>query len=360
MALKVKENISSGTPPRVWLVRAGAHGEDEELALERGMAIVRFKEFPDLNRFSSVDALVEDYLRERPRSQRRRAENYARQLWALREKIQVGDVVVLPLKSRRGQIAVGRVTGPYRYADVDGEKRHTRPVDWTHPDLPRSIFQQDLLYSFGAFMTVCRIRRNDAESRVQAILAGRSDPGPTVEVEPAERGEEAPEAGAGFNLEQAASDQITAFIRERFQDHEMARLVEAVLRAEGFWTERAQPGPDGGADILAGRGPLGLDAPYLCVQVKATEAPVDVKVFRELAGTMAAFKASQGLLVSWGGFKQTVVREARQETFKIRLWDQSDLVEAVYRNYDRLPPEIQAELALKRVWMLVTEQEGES
>ena len=119
----------------------------------------------------------------------------------------------------------------------------------------------------------------------------------------------------------------------------------------------ATPGPDGGADILAGRGPLGLDPSYLCVQVKATNEPVDVKVLRELAGTMAAFKASQGLLVSWGGFKLTVLREARQETFKIRLWDQSSLVEAIYRSYEKLPAEIQAELPLKRVWMLVRESE---
>ena len=82
-----------------------------------------------------------------------------------------------------------------------------------------------------------------------------------------------------------------------------------------------------------------------------------MKVLRELAGTMAAFKASQGLLVSWGGFKLTVLREARQETFKIRLWDQSSLVEAIYRSYEKLPAEIQAELPLKRVWMLVRESE---
>ena len=86
---------------------------------------------------------------------------------------------------------------------------------------------------------------------------------------------------------------------------------------------------------------------------------MDVKVYRELAGTMSAFKASQGLLVSWGGFKQSVVREARQDTFKIRLWDQSDLVDAIQRNYDRLDRNIQAELPLKRVWVLVHDKEEE-
>jgi restriction system protein len=345
--------------PKVWVIRAGRHGEDEEAALAAETAIVSFREFDDLAKYGSVAELAEHFLKLKPNAPRRRAENYARQLWALREKIHIGDVAVLPLKTRSGQIAVGRVTGPYRYAEVRGEKRHTRAVEWVHPDLPRSTFGQDLLYSFGAFITVCRVQRNDAERRLQTILAGRPDPGqPEESLEVPEPGLESDEAIPSQDLAQAASDQIIAFIRRRFPGHDMARLVEAVLQAEGFLTERASPGPDGGADILAGRGPLGLDEPFLCVQVKAAEEPIDVKVFRELAGTMAAFKATQGLLVSWGGFKQTVLREARQEAFKIRLWDQASLVGAVFRSYEKLSPEIQPELPLKQGWMLVPEEEG--
>lgn len=346
--------------PRVWVARAGRHGEDEEAALTGGHAIIGFRNFPDLMQFNSADQLVEYHRREiEPGAPERRSRNFAQQLWTFRESMERGDVVVMPLKTRPGQIALGRVTGPYRYLQVDGAGRHTRAVEWTHPDVPRSTFRQDLLHSFGAFITVCRIQRNNAERRVQDVLAGRPDPGSPVGT--AHGGDEEPEtpgeATTRIDLEQAASDEITAFIRARFPDHDMARLVEAVLQAEGFHTRRSPPGRDRGADILAGSGPLGLDPPYLCVQVKATEGPSDVKVFRELAGTMAAFKATQGLFVSWGGFNQAVVPEARQETFKIRLWGQSDLVQAIYRSYDKLSPEIQAELPLKRVWMLVHEDE---
>jgi restriction system protein len=70
---------------------------------------------------------------------------------------------------------------------------------------------------------------------------------------------------------------------------------------------------------------------------------------------MDSFKADQGLLVCWGGFKQTTKSQARQQSFKVRLWDQSDVVNAIYRNYQKLSPEIQAELPLKQVWMLVPE-----
>jgi len=346
--------------PKVWVIRAGRHGEDEAAALENGMVIVDFHSFTDLKSYSSVEGLVEAYLKTDPKAPTRRAEVYARQVWALRERVAIGDTVVLPLKTNPGQIALGRVTGPYAYVEVDGKKRHTRKVTWTHPAIARSVFQQDLLYSFGAFITVCRIQRNDAERRVAAVLAGKPDPGPPLDLKGAADPELEDSGGeALLDLEQAASDEITAHIRAKFQAHDMTRLVEAVLLAEGFWTHRSLPGPDGGADILAGRGPLGLDAPSLCVQVKATQTQVDVKVFRELAGTMAAFKASQGLLVSWSGFSPPVLREARQETFKIRLWNQSDLVQAIYRTYGRLSPEIQSELPLKQVWMLVREGEGQ-
>lgn len=352
----------TGADPRVWVVRAGRRGEDEESALAMGCAIIGFREFPDLVQFSSKER-IEEYHQRRiePGAPERRSRNFAQQLWMFRETIREGDVVVLPLKNRAGQIALGRVAGPYQFRTIDGTPRHTRAVTWTHPDVPRSTFKQDLLHSFGAFITVCRIQRNDAERRIQIVLGGGQDPGSSVvskRADPEDR-EEVIEEGALLDLEQAASDEIVAFVRARFPDHEMARLVEAVLQAEGFVTRRSPPGPDGGADILAGRGPLGLDAPYLCVQVKATQSAVDVKVLRELAGTMSAFKATQGLLVSWGGFTQGVTREARQETFKIRLWDQSDLVQAIYRSYDKLLPEIQAELPLKKVWILVREEGGE-
>jgi hypothetical protein len=38
--------------------------------------------------------------------------------------------------------------------------------------LPRIAFDRDLLYSFGGSVTVCSVRRNDAERRVRVMMAG--------------------------------------------------------------------------------------------------------------------------------------------------------------------------------------------
>jgi restriction system protein len=154
-------------------------------------------------------------------------------------------------------------------------------------------------------------------------------------------------------------DQIVEYIEGHFTGHAFARLIGAILRAQGFVTQVAGPGPDGGADILAARGPIGFDPPYMCVQVKSSKKPEDVATLRALQGTMQTFKATQGLLVCWSGFTKALEREARQSFFTIRLWDARDVVEAIYQTYDQLPDDIKAKLPLERVWMLVINDDEE-
>jgi len=102
---------------------------------------------------------------------------------------------------------------------------------------------------------------------------------------------------------------------------------------------------------------MGFSTPRLCVQVKSSQSPADVTILRNLLGSMKTFDAEQGLLISWGGFNQAVLKEARQSFFTVRLWDSGDLLEAILKNYDNLPKDLQAELPLKRIWGLVVEEE---
>jgi len=226
-------------------------------------------------------------------------------------------------------------------------------VKWLRKDFPRSasIFGQDLLYSFGAFMTVCQIQRNNAEKRITAIVEGKTVAASAVEIaEPTEEN-----ATALVDIAQYAEDRIREHIEQKFKGHGLARVVDAVLKATGYLTIVSPPGPDGGVDIVAGRGPMGFDPPRLCVQVKSASGPVNVEILQRLHGSMKKVSAEQGLLVSWGGFNSKVPGEARDQFFSIRLWDSGDLIRAVLENYERLTPEIQAELPLKKVWVLMQE-----
>jgi restriction system protein len=54
-----------------------------------------------------------------------------------------------------------------------------------------------------------------------------------------------------------------------------------------------------------------------------------------------------------------VTRELAQKYFKLRLWDQKELIEQVLAHYSDLDPEIRAELPLKRIWTVAgSEDEG--
>lgn len=344
---------------RIFLTRAGSDGEDEIYALDNGVAIIGFSEYPSLAAAKDFGEVFSIVNATRPELTKRGMGNYTGQLWAFALAMKVGDIVVLPRKLT-SQVALGRVVGPYQYEKVRGEMRHLRKVDWIRADVPRSVFGQDLLRSFGAFLTVCKINRNNARERVLAIMNGKPDPGFSADVKSLrqEEGEESlsDEIESEHDLETEANDKIVAHIQNRFRGHALARLVNAVLIADGWSTKLSPPGPDGGVDIFAGRGPFGLDAPRLCVQVKSQLSPADVTVYRTLQGSMQSYKAEQGLLVCWGGFNKVVLNEARQGHFTVRLWDSGDLVAAIYRTYDRLPAEIQAELPLKQVWMLVQEE----
>ncbi len=270
--------------------------------------------------------------------------------------------MVMPLKTR-AVIAIGHVTGPYAYrTDLGEAQRHTRSVEWVK-EVPRNAFAQDLLYSFGSFMTVCRVQRNDAEARVVAVLAGKSDPalssrfavgnsGSKVPASLKEAVASADDTATAVDLTEVADDAIRLKIGTTFKGHKLSTLIGAMLETQGYRVVISPPGADGGVDIVAGKGPLGFDPPRLVVQVKSQDSAVDVGVLRELQGVMRQFSAQQGLLVAWGGVTKPLAKEAQRLFFEIRIWEADDVVKALQQSYDQLSEEIQADLPLKRIWVL--------
>jgi restriction system protein len=325
----------------LWLVRAGSHGEREDFAIQNKVAVIGWEELSDLSSISvrnELHALLnKTYLDQKPNTLR----NWESQIWEFINEIKQGDLIALPLK-HRATVAIGEADGAYRYEPNNPlGASHVLPVkNWQ--ELPRKNFEPDLLFSLGALRTVCQIQRNKAEERVQALLTGKKvvavmDPNP--------------------DLEQLANDQIVNHIERRFKGDKLAYLVEAILIAQGYQTRVSPKGADGGVDILAGKGVFGFETPRLAVQVKSWDTPIDIKVFNELQGAMASFGAELGLIVTWGGYKSTVEKEAARHFFKMRIWDADTLVQMIQEYYEKLPAAIQAELPLKRIWTLVQEED---
>jgi restriction system protein len=340
----------------VWLIRAGKDGEDEARFLSNGKAYLGWPEVNiDLSlavdRQNFTTTIQEFY----PDRGVRTVRNWASQIWPFVFEMKIGDTVITPLRRQAG-IMVGTITGEYKFEGArESRYFHSRTIDWRHEPVPRSNFSQDLLYTFGAFMTICRIQRNNAESRIAKMqqLNWAAESAHAAAVTTATDQDEQ----VSTDLQALADDQVARFIQARFSGHAMERLVEGILRAQGYTTSRSPIGPDGGSDIVAGFGALGFGEPRLVVEVK-TGAAVGREAVDKLLGAVKKFNATQGLFISWNGFKSNVRGELAQSFFDVRLWDRTDLLSALFANYDRLAAELKAELPLKPVWT-IADEDGE-
>jgi len=236
---------------------------------------------------------------------------------------------------------------------------HWRSVKWIAEAIPRANFGKDLLNTFGAFMTICRVQTNNAESRIAAMRANGWKPETIAAITKASTTgvDQSAQATEDTDIEELAGDQIAQLIAARFKGHGLTRLVDAILKAQGYTTYRSPEGADGGADILAGAGPLGFGVPRLCVEVKSESGPIDRPTVDKLLGAVSKFGAQEGLFVSWSGFKANVQKELAPSFFRVRLWTSKDLLAALFAHYDRLDDDIKAELPLKRIWTVAVQDE---
>lgn len=338
----------------VWLVRAGGSGEYEAKFLSEGRIYVTWDGLDaDLAKLSDRAQLQQLLAQTYPDTKSGAIRNWTSQIYPFAHTMEKGDWVVLPSK-KKASIHFGRIESEYEFVPGGPDPFfHRRTVEWFAQDIPRTNFDQDLLYSFGAFMTICRISRNNAEARLKKMSENGWKAATSYEASSDESADVAD--NGGLDIERFAKDQIAKFLAAKFAGHAMARLVEAILHAKGFQTYRSPEGPDKGVDLLAAQGPLGFESPKLCVQVKTGDTPVDRPTLDQLIGAMQNFGAEYGLLVSSGGFKSSVDKELPAQFFRVRLWDQDALIEELFACYDRLDEDLRAELPLKRVWAMASE-----
>jgi restriction system protein len=172
------ESTGYGSEPAAWLVRGGERGEREKAALGEGLIVVGWEGLGDLSGCGTREGVRQALNVAYPEVAANVIANWTGQLWRVREQISTGDLVVMPLKTKPGQVAVGQVTGPYEYRAQEPEGfRHVRPVKWLRTDLPREVFRPDLRASITSLLTVCGLTRNDAARRVAHLAEQGTDPG---------------------------------------------------------------------------------------------------------------------------------------------------------------------------------------
>lgn len=281
----------------IWLFRAGKSGQFETKFLEEGKVFLTWEDLcHNLSQLDSRQELFDLLSNNYDNQKRNTIRNWIGQIWPMAKDMQVGDWVVLPSKLKAA-IHIGEIVGDYEFnPNAENPFYHSRAIRWFATDIPRSNFDQDILYSLGAFLTICRINRNNAEERIKQMARNGWTSSTTairVPTNSAAINESTePLVEIESDIELLANDQIAKYLIQKFKGHGMARIVEAILKAKGYTTFCSPVGPDKGIDILAAPEPMGFGHPRICVQVKTSDTQIDRPTLDQLIGAMQNFKAT--------------------------------------------------------------------
>ena len=157
----------------IWMVRAGSGGQYEQKFLQEERVYVTWDGLDvDLADLSDRAELLAAMSTRYPDAKPKALTNHASQVWPFATEMRIGDLITLPLKSQPA-IQVGEIKGDYQFEPAGPNPYyHWRQVESVGEAVPRANFGKDLLYTFGAFMTICRVQRNNAEARITAMRAG--------------------------------------------------------------------------------------------------------------------------------------------------------------------------------------------
>jgi restriction system protein len=116
----------------------------------------------------------------------------------------------------------------------------------------------------------------------------------------------------------------------------------------GYRAFSSPPGRDRGIDLLAHPDSFGFERPHIKGQVKHRGDKVKGE---EMRGFLGALKAGDnGLYISTGGFTSDAIREAEHKP-DVSLLDRDEFINLLLEYYEKLEPEFQAKVPLRRVWI---------
>lgn len=328
---------SPGSGRRVWHFRPSREGPFGRMLTEEGLISAEFGVREDLSEHPEPGQILDAVEIANPSEKKSRIRSMSTQLNALVNEMMPGDLVLCSLPEDRG-VGVGMLE-PDLLEDPEG--RPTRKVRWLRDPVPRDALMPDLLTTLGAYVPITEVTRDGILGRVSAMIRDGRDPGPI------------PDTGSEPRTLDALIAQEQARIRDRigaaFTGHPMAELVGELLRAEGLSVSVGRPGPDGGVDLIAGGGPLGVGTPRIVGQVKSGLQVAGDETLQALLGNLHGAGADTALLVSWSGVTRQARARAASMGFRVRVWDGEEIMRRVLEGYSDMPEWVRDRLRLEPI-----------
>jgi restriction system protein len=339
----------------LWVVHISNHEPSALRAQQEGFICIGWTRIGNLAPYDTRDKMKAAYRNCYPEAGDGAIRACYGQVFRFAHEMQVGDPVVYPINGSR-DILLGEIAGPYRWADddrklVENEYCNVRKVKWLKR-VPRIVFSQDALHSFGSFSSVST--SNDYLEEVIAVL--KSDNAIPSAAKPDDATAlPAPEPDVGepkVNLAERAVEETEDYLLRQWSrtTQQFEHVVAAVFRAMGYTAYVQQGTHDLGVDVIAHPDPLGVQPPLLKIQAKSGTGKTGAKEVKELRGLLN--HGEKGVLVSLGGFSIDA-RHVQQNDADLVLIDGERFVALFLEFYDRLDAETRNRFPLRRVHVFV-------
>lgn len=321
----------------VWGIHPGKLGEAENLFKNKNVIAVGWKRIGDMSKLKSREDFKEIYAKNYPEAKKGTVSVHGGVLFRFVSEIKKGDYVIFPSKLTR-EIYIGEIVGDYNY--VSGEEfSHRRDVKWLKT-FPRTKFSQGALYEIGSAVTLFQVK-NYAEEFLTALEGKEYLPAyDEIDDESVER--------VADDIEQQSRDFVLKQITQKLKGHGLAEFIAHLLNLMSYKTSVSEPGPDRGIDIIAYKDDLGVEPPRIIVQVKSSDGESNERVVSELYGKVS--DKEFGLFISLGGFNKNAQAFAFGK-YNLRLIDGYDLVELIYKYYDKLGGKYKGLIPLRKVYI---------
>lgn len=323
--------------PQVWVVRAGVNNEIASEVKKASVMAIGWDKMGNLAQLNTRGEFKDRYRSKYTVDSEAKVGIGAGQVYRFVREIETGDFALTPVTVSR-EVLIGEVIGEYVFDPQAISKNypHVRKVNWL-----KKVSRDDLSTPFrnalGGIMTVFTVSDHLAE--VKSLL-GKGPPPPE------------PETPTQLIYEdvRAKADEMISDILSQIDAYDFQDLVAGLLKAMEFKTRVSAPGRDLGVDIIAFPDAFGFQSPRVKVQVKHRKGQATAPEVRQLAGTLR--QNENGLFLSTGGFTTEALREPEKHT-SITLIDRDHFVNLLLEHYERLEPQYQALVPLRKAYIPV-------
>jgi len=325
---------------KMWMIRAGRGALLAEDFEANNYVAVGWDELNDLSSIKTKDELKKIYKESSYGNDKigKQRIDFG-QIYRFRFEVKPGDFV-LTYNSELRNYLLGEIDSDYEYIpNSPGNYNHVRKVKWLGK-VRRDSLSVETRNTVGAIMTIFLLGKS-AQDEFIKLKDGKV---PLQQKD--KKAEELEELKKGI-MEKAfefTKDNILSLDWDQMQE-----LVAGILRAMGYKTRVASPGPDRGVDIIASPDGLGLEQPRIRVEVKhRTDTTIGAQLLRSFLGGLR--QNDRGLYVSTGGFSREARYEAERSPIPVTLLDIDDLADLLIKNYDNVDTETKALIPMVKLY----------